>query len=458
MVFSSLIFLFYFMPIVYLLHTLAPRKLKNVILLLSSLIFYSWGELEYLPLILISAFINYFLGLSIERWKNINKGKTLLIFSICLNVGVLFFFKYIGFFISNLNYLPFLNLPKFSMPLPLGISFYTFQILAYLVDIYKSRTKAERNILNYAVCLTMFPHMVAGPIVRYEEISGELSNRTLSLEKLQSGLFTFIMGLGSKVLLGNNIYNLWEEVSSAGWQSSSTPLAWMALLAYGFYIYFDFSGYSLMAIGLAKMLGFDFPQNFNYPYISKSITEFWRRWHMTLGLWFRDYIYIPLGGNRKGMPRQIFNLFVVWALTGFWHGASWNFVLWGLFFFVFIVIEKLFLLRHLEKSKVWSHFYAMFLVSIGWALFSISDFSVLKDFLSNLFLWRNGTDWIYYLRNYAIMFGLCFVLSTPILENIKGKLGKVKIPVCTIFAGAVFLLSVAYLVDSTSSPFLYFNF
>ena len=321
----------------------------------------------------------------------------------------------------------------------------------------RNKVKAEKNIINFGAFVTLFPQLIAGPIVRYTDVNRELRERRVDPDQITEGIRLFIFGLAKKVLIANNIGMLWTEVQNLGFTNVSTPLAWLGILAYSLQIYFDFSGYSLMAIGLGKMLGFNFPQNFNYPYISKSITEFWRRWHMTLGSWFREYVYIPLGGNRVGKGRMYFNLFVVWAATGFWHGANWNFILWGLFFFVFLVIEKAGLLSFLNKSKVISHIYVIFLLVISWALFAISDMSLLGSFFGRLFSLNGGSDWIYYLRNYALVFLLGIFCSTPLVEKLYNQFRKVKWLEIAVLA-VLLLVSVAYLVDATYNPFLYFNF
>lgn len=458
MVFSSILFLFRFMPIVFGIYYLTPRRFKNAVLFVASLIFYSWGEVRYLPLVLLSTLVDYVASLGIERRRAKGfRGRGYLALSLIFNVGSLGFFKYSGFLAENLNVLLGTSIPVMAFTLPLGISFYTFQTMSYTIDVYRDDVKVEHNIINFGTYVTLFPQLIAGPIVRYSDVARELQERTHSLEGVGKGIQTFIMGLGSKVLIANNIGSLWTRVSAMDFATVSTPLAWLGILAFALQIYFDFSGYSLMAIGLGKMLGFEFPQNFNYPYISKSITEFWRRWHMTLGSWFREYLYIPLGGNRKGVARQYFNILVVWATTGLWHGANWNFVLWGLYFAVFLCIEKAFLLSALEKSRVLSRIYLLTLVLISWVLFAITDFALLGQFFTRLFGGYAGSDWIYYLRNYRITFVLGFLFSTPILRKVRDKIGENHILV-TAFCAVVFILSVAYLVDSTYNPFLYFRF
>lgn len=458
MVFSSIIFLFRFLPITLFVYYIAPRKFKNAVLVICSLFFYSWGEVKYFPIMIVSILVDYFASLGIEKNRGKKKiCKVCIGASLLLNLGMLFFFKYTNFFVENINALAGTHFNGIQLTLPLGISFYTFQTLSYTIDVYRGKTKAERNIVNFAAFVTLFPQLIAGPIVKYTDISRELRERKFSLPQINEGIALFIFGLGKKVLIANNIGSLWDQVQDLGFANISTPLAWLGILAYSFQIYFDFSGYSLMAIGMGKMLGFEFPQNFNYPYISKSMTEFWRRWHMTLGSWFREYVYIPLGGNRVSKPRMYFNIFVVWAATGFWHGASWNFVLWGLFFFVFLVAEKTFLLKHLEKSRVFSHIYVCFFLILSWALFAITDFSQLGIFLQKLFSLTSGNDWIYYLRNYFITFLLAIFCSVPLVEKLYHKVKRITVVNLLILA-VILIVSVAYLVDATYNPFLYFRF
>ncbi len=459
MVFSSILFLFRFMPVAFLIYYLCPKKLKNFSLIILSLIFYSWGEIKYFPIMIASIVVDYSCSRGIEKHRtNPKLTKLFLIISMCFNLGMLGFFKYTNFFIDNLSLLmPQVDFPHMALTLPLGISFYTFQTMSYTIDVYRGKVPAERNIIDFGAFVVLFPQLIAGPIVKYTDINHELNNRTMNVNQIADGIKLFIFGVGSKVLIANNIGALWTEIETIGFTSISTPLAWLAILAFSLQIYFDFSGYSLMAIGLGKMLGFNFPQNFNFPYISRSITEFWRRWHMTLGSWFREYLYIPMGGNRVSPKRQIFNLFIVWAATGFWHGASWNFVLWGLYFFVFLILEKFFIKDFLEKHKIFSHCYLIMLVIISWAIFAITDLSQLGLYISKMFSFEMGSDWIYYIRNYGVTFILGFILSTPWLKKYYQKLKPNGVVELIMFSG-IFLMSVAYLVDATYNPFLYFRF
>lgn len=466
MLFSSVLFLFRFVPVVFLVYYLLPRRWQNLWLLLSSLFFYAWGEPKYFPIMMASILVNYVAALLIARWKDrpVLRRTTFWV-SFVFTIGWLLLFKYSGFFIDNWNALTGMQLaPLFdgALTLPLGISFYTFQILSYTVDVYLGKVEAERSFINFGTYVTLFPQLIAGPIVKYTDVNRELHRRAVTPEMLGDGVRLFIMGLGSKVLLANNVGALWDTVAARGFSEVSSALCWMALVSFSFQIYFDFSGYSLMAIGLGKALGFQFPQNFNYPYISRSVTEFWRRWHMTLSSWFREYVYIPLGGNRCSRGRMLLNLLIVWFLTGFWHGASWLFILWGLYYFVLLLIEKTFLLRYLERSRVWSRVYFILTVLFGWALFAVGllpggSLATLGELIGRMFAFAGGTDWKYYLRSYGGVFALCIFFSTPAIRYIYEKL-KQRRWLITGFLALVLAASIAYLVDATYNPFLYFNF
>ena len=458
-VFSSILFLFRFLPIAFLIYYLTPKKFKNFVLLILSLFFYGWGEPKYLPIMLYSTVLDYSCSIGISRFRESKALKKMFLsFSLVGNLGMLFFFKYTNFFVSNINTLLSTEIPLLSLALPLGISFYTFQTMSYTIDVYRGKVEAEKNIINLGAFVVLFPQLIAGPIVKYSDISNELKTRRVDLVQIEDGIRLFIMGLASKVLLANNIGALWTEVEALNILSISSGLAWLGIIAFSFQIYFDFSGYSLMAIGLGKMLGFNFPQNFNYPYISKSITEFWRRWHMTLSSWFKEYLYIPLGGNRVSVPRNYLNLLIVWFCTGFWHGANWNFILWGIFFFVVLVIEKKFLLKGLERSKVISRIYVIFLLILSWTLFAITDFTTLLNYFKKMFDFTGGIDWVYYLRNYGVTLILCAIFSTPLLKNIYEKFIKDRPILKTVLLGVLLTFSVAYLVDASYNPFLYFRF
>ena len=459
MVFSSILFLFRFFPVAMLLYYLAPRRYKNLVLLLESLVFYSWGEVRYFPIMIASILVDYIASNGIQRHRQ-SRGacRGFLLLSVVFNLGMLGFFKYTNFLLANLSGLTGLSFPTLGLTLPLGISFYTFQTMSYTIDVYRDKVRAENNIIDFGAFVVLFPQLIAGPIVRYTDVSRELKSRSITPAEIQEGVDIFIRGLGRKVLIANNIGALWTEVSAMNFDVISTPLAWLGIVAYTFQIYFDFSGYSQTAIGLGRMLGFRFPQNFDDPYIAKSATEFWRRWHMTLGSWFREYLYIPLGGNRCSFPRQVFNLFVVWAATGLWHGASWNFVLWGLYFFVFLVLEKAFLRPYLEKTRVLGHLYLLLLVVVSWAIFAITDFAALGRFLTAMFSLRPGTEWLYYLRNYGVTLLLAVFLSTPLLSRWEARLGQRLRWARYLALGVTLIASIAYLEDATYNPFLYFRF
>lgn len=453
MIFSSLLFLFWFLPIFFILYYLCPARFKNAVLLVGSMIFYSWGEPKFLLLLLLSILVNYAAGLAIARF---HKRKLFLFLAMLFDFGMLIFFKYINFFIENINNLTHANIKTLALTLPLGISFYTFQIASYVIDVYKGKVKAERSLLTLGTYLCMFPQLIAGPIVVYSEVERALHDRKITLSDISEGISVFILGLASKVLIANNVGSLWTEAGKIGYENISMPLAWLAMLSFSLQIYFDFNGYSLMAIGLGKMLGFNFPKNFDMPYMSKSITEFWRRWHMTLSGWFREYVYIPLGGNRKGTVRTYVNILIVWTLTGFWHGADWNFVLWGLFFFVILTIEKLFLKNFLDHHPVIASVYAKLLIAFSWMLFAITDFHEIGVFFGRLFSFTAGEDALYYLRNYGVVLIIGVILSTPLLsglyEKIKNRIPGIILSMLLLFA------SVAYLADAGYNPFLYFRF
>lgn len=460
MVFSSLLFLFRFLPVAMLLYYLVPQKLKNLTLLILSLFFYAWGEPKYIWIMIVSILVDYTAGQGIRLAKdNVARRRFFLGFSLTVNLGMLLFFKYADFFIDNLNAIAGLSLPHTGFTLPLGISFYTFQTMSYTIDVYRGKVQAEKNIINFGAFVVLFPQLIAGPIVKYSDIAAELKSRSRwNPVQIQDGIRLFIMGLGSKVLIANNVGALWTQVEASAPGEISTALAWLGVLAFSLQIYFDFSGYSLMAIGLGKMLGFNFPQNFNYPYISRSITEFWRRWHMTLSSWFKEYIYIPLGGSRVSKGRMYFNLFVVWACTGFWHGASWNFVLWGLFFFVVLVLEKRFLLGFLDKHRVVSHLYVLFLLLLSWTLFAITDFGTLGQYFAQMFTANGGSDWVYALRNYGVSLAAACFFATPVVKRVYDRYLVQKKWLTTVLLAGVLVLSVAYLVDASYNPFLYFRF
>ena len=472
MVFSTIIFLFRFLPITLALYYIAPAKLKNTVLFLCSLVFYCWGEVRFFPIMVALILINYICGICIERFDTKPAlRKLFLLVAVLGSLGMLFYFKYANFVLESLNALlgtAFSPIQGISV-LPLGISFYTFQTLSYSIDVYRRDVKAEYNIIDFGAYVVMFPQLIAGPIVKYRDVSDQLhvyQNR-YSLAQIEEGMTLFTFGLAKKVLLADAIGALWTDIigvadsastTFVGLANASTPLVWLGILAYSLQLYFDFSGYSMMGIGMGKMLGFDFPANFNYPYISGSITEFWRRWHMTLSGWFREYVYIPLGGNRKGLKRQILNLFIVELLTGIWHGANWNFICWGLYYFVLLAVEKLFLLPYLQKAKVWNHIYTLFLVAVGWAMFVGNDAGVEFGLLfQKLFLPSGGVSAWYFLRNYAVLLAVSILCCTPLIEKIWDRLRRNTVTrAATVLV--LLVISTAYVVGSTNSPFLYFNF
>ncbi len=473
MVFSSLIFLFYFLPIVMIAYFFSPPKVRNIIILVSGIVFYAWGEPFYILIMLLSTAIDYTAGRLIDKYdKNEKLRRLCLIVSVCVNLGLLSVFKYGSFFITNINALLGTNIHDPQLPLPIGISFYTFQSMSYTIDLYMRKIKVQKNFFSFAAYVTLFPQIVAGPIVRYEDVAKEIDDRSVTIGKVSEGIAVFLKGLGKKVLLANNIGLVWSQIKAMDYSSISALTAWIGILAFTFQIYFDFSGYSDMAVGLGKMLGFNFPKNFDHPYISKSVSEFWRRWHITLGAWFRSYVYIPLGGNRKGKARQIFNMFVVWALTGLWHGASWNFVLWGLYFFVLLVIEKLFLGRFFDAHRGIGRFCTLAAVYFGWIFFKFTDMSLIGTVLKGMFCFNGNPISTYEARSFALGYVLFFIIAvlacTPLAKNIGIQLKKraavsvaanaVNTVSAVIMPAFMFVLSCLSLVGDSYNPFLYFQF
>lgn len=463
MVFSSLLFLFWFIPVFFAVYYLCPARFRNAALFCGSIVFYAWGEPAYLILIFISITVNWLAGLGLFRSRqdvpHPLSEKVIFIAALVFDFGMLVVFKYTGFFVQNINALFGSNIPDPGLTLPLGISFYTFQIASYVIDLYRGKIKYERNPLTLGTYLVMFPQLIAGPIVVYSQVSEELKNRKITASAISDGIMTFILGLSSKVLIANTVGQLWDDLEAIGYDRISMPLAWLGVIAFTLQIYFDFNGYSLMAIGLGKMLGFDIPRNFNHPYISRSLTEFWRRWHMTLSAWFRDYVYIPLGGNRKGKARTYVNLFVIWFLTGFWHGAGWNFICWGLFFFIFLSLEKSFLAPFLEKHTCFARIYALLFIGLSWMIFAITDFEKLGVYARRLVAFSSLSgcgDVIYYLRNYGVVILLACILSTPVLEDFYKRIKEKRTGI--VLATALLFVCVCYLADASYNPFLYFRF
>lgn len=469
MVFSSVLFLFRFLPVFFICYYVAPGRMKNFILLLGSLFFYAWGEPVYILLMLFSTLSDYVHGRLIEKYRGGGRAKLFLVSSVLINLLVLCFFKYADFLIQTVNVLLGTSIPPLNLPLPIGISFYTFQTMSYTIDVYRGEAEVQRNLLDFGVFVTMFPQLIAGPIVKYRDVEERLHNRSVDICTVSCGMKRFCVGLAKKVLIANNIGELWSEISGMNLGEISALTAWLGILAFAFQIYFDFSGYSDMAIGLGKMMGFYFPENFNYPYISASVTEFWRRWHISLGSWFREYVYIPLGGNRKGLPRQLINIFIVWMLTGIWHGAGWNFLLWGLWFAFFLSLEKLFLGKILSGlPRAAGILYNGLLVLVGWVLFALETPEQIWGYLKAMAGAGGVLDsqGLYLGRQYIVLFALAAVAATPLFTRLVKqlehsgtglgigvyRLGEKVIPVILL------ILAVAGIVDASYNPFLYFRF
>ena len=473
MVFSSIFFLFTFLPLSLLLYWMSPAKIKNFTLLAVSLFFYAWGEPVYVLLMIASILTNFVFGIFIESELIKEKRavrRALFISAVVFNILILGFFKYYGFLAENINALFNADIAYSELPLPIGISFYTFQVLSYVIDVYLGKVRLQRNPVSFALYVTMFPQLIAGPIVRYSDIESQLEQRNVSAAKFGEGAQRFIQGLGKKVLLANSMGALWDITQAMDMTGISVFSAWLGIIAYTFQIYFDFSGYSDMAIGLGKMFGFEFMENFDHPYVSRSVTEFWRRWHISLGTWFREYVYIPLGGNRCSRIRQIRNIMAVWMLTGLWHGASWNFVVWGIYYGCLLLIEKFFLKKLIDNAPaIISHVYCMLAVIIGWVLFASRDIESAAAYLgvmsgaSGNVLVDNA--FIYYLKSNAVMLVISLLFSTGIFreifepEEISDKIRtRVSHSAAVILHAFILFMSTAYLVTETYNPFLYFRF
>ena len=468
MVFSSLEFMFLYFPVVLLLYFITPLKWRNATLFLTSLIFYGWGEPAYVFLMLFTITVDYFFGWMVGKYREMNRrrAKGYMIAAIAINLAILGFFKYANLALDTVAALTGAKLAHLNVALPVGISFYTFQALSYVIDVYRMDANAQRNFTAFGTYVTLFPQLIAGPIVRYQDVDDQLRSRKHSAELFASGVRTLAAGMGKKVLLANAAGEIWSRISEA--PETTVAAAWLGIIMYTFQIYFDFSGYSDMAIGLGKMMGFSFRENFYYPYMANSVTDFWRRWHISLSTWFREYVYIPLGGNRRGRGRQIFNLLAVWFLTGLWHGASWNFVLWGLYYFVLLMLEKTFLLKILDKlPKFVSHVYTLITVVFGWLLFVSTDFAAGMNYLATMFGFGRATafidaggtfDWI----SSLILLAILVIASTPYPKKLLYKLWeKYDAPVRAVTAILclfVFFIAVAYLVNSSYNPFLYYRF
>ncbi len=458
MVFSSISFLFFFLPLLFLIYFIVPKKLKNMVLLIFSLLFYYIGEKWYVILLLSSCLVNFLVG----RKLSSKQKKSYLILGLVFNVGLLFYYKYTNFFIDNFNQILNFNFSTLQVVLPLGISFFTFQNISYLIDVYRNDTKEEKNLFAYFTYISLFPQLVAGPIVRYKDIRKELESRKESTNKFASGITRFTVGLGKKVLIADTLYYTYTAIMASNMSMMSY---WVVALCFTFQIYYDFSGYSDMAIGLGSMFGFTFKENFNYPLISSSITEFWRRWHMSLSSFFRDYIYIPLGGNRCSILKNIRNILIVWILTGFWHGADWNFILWGFYFFCFLILEK-FVLKKYLKNNIFSYLYTFLIVIFSFVIFSISDMKELVSFFQGMFgigVEITNFESIYYLKNNFMILIVSFLGMGPLFKNIiirlkKGKMNKVLSVLEVVFIIVVLILSIAVIISSTFNPFIYFRF
>ena len=467
MVFSSVLFLFQYLPLVLLCYYLTPLRWRNLTLLALHLVFYAWGEPVYILIMFASTAIDYTHGMLVDKCKRRgnDKGARLAVCSsVFFNLALLFFFKYWDFIAGSLASLGLPFMPRLGLSLPIGISFYTFQTMSYTIDVYRGDAKAQRSILNFGTFVTLFPQLIAGPIIKYKDLGDQIDHRDHPVERFASGVQTFVAGLGKKVLLANNLGMLWDAYKALPVSELTTAGAWLGILAFSFQLYFDFSGYSDMAVGLGRMLGFEFGKNFDYPYISRSLTEFWRRWHISLGSWFREYLYIPLGGNRVSRPRLLLNLMIVWAATGIWHGASWNFLLWGLYYGLLLVVEKFFLSALMERWPNWlRHIYALFFIAIGWALFAVEDFSHLGPYLSAMLGFARGGladgAFLYYLRSYLPTLVIAGIASTPLAKNAWDRLGeKPRMILLPLLLLSGLLLCTCYLVDATYNPFLYFRF
>ena len=467
MLFSSIPFLYYFLPLVLITYFAAPKKLKNSVLFVFSLVFYAWGEPIYVFLMAASITLAWAFGLLMEKAKTQKAKKAFMIISVIISFSFLCYFKYADFFISNFNAATGLSIPLLRLALPVGISFYTFQIASYTIDVYRGDAKAKRNIIDFGTYVVLFPQLIAGPIVRYVDIAEQLENRTHTLEKTAYGIQRFCIGLGKKVLFANAFGELCAIFRES--DEKTVLFYWMYAFAFMLQIYFDFSGYSDMAIGLGRIFGFTFLENFDFPYISKSITEFWRRWHMSLGTWFRDYVYIPMGGNRVSKPRFVFNILTVWFLTGFWHGADWQFMAWGVFYGVLLLIEKFWLKKYLDKMpNVLNHIYVLFFTAIGFVIFnSVSMAGAIEDLMGMFGMLKlpfAGTVTLYYLKSYGFMFIIGALLATPIIKNLLKKVDSTKIGGKIIAVAkplgfaAVLIMVTGYLVDGSFNPFLYFRF
>ena len=464
LVFSSLVFLFAYLPFALLAYYLVPRQGRNIFLFIVNLIFYGWGEPRLVLLMVFNIFFNYVGGYLVDKYRRDQKKKKLFLVLTCiLDIGILAVFKYTGMITETLNMLPFLDIPELQISLPIGISFYTFQTMSYVIDVYRDDAPVSKSFIDFGTYVALFPQLIAGPIVRYRDVAYQLKHRRETLEMFTRGVMLFAVGLAKKVLIANQMGTLTTAIFSTTDQNGVVG-TWVGMIAYTFQIYFDFSGYSDMACGLGNILGFEFLKNFNYPYISKSITDFWRRWHISLSTWFKEYVYIPLGGNRKGVKRQIINLLVVWGLTGLWHGAAYNFILWGLYYGILLILEKFVLKKFLDKMPSFiQHVYTMFIVIIGWGIFYFTDMGQLGQFFVDLFNFGNGicgSQALNLIISYLPVLIVAAIASTPIGTKLYTRFSNTRfiwIPE-TLYCVVIFLISTASLVDQSYNPFLYFRF
>ncbi len=466
MVFSSILFIFIYLPVVLAVYYLVPSRWRNLWLFIVNLVFYGWGEPVYILLMVFSICLNYVSGRLIGKYleRDRRRAKIVLVVNTVLNLALLFFFKYFDLAAETLSMIPGVDIPTLGLTLPIGISFYTFQTMSYPIDVYRGDGYVQKNFIKFGTFVALFPQLIAGPIVRYKDIARQLDERHENLDQFASGVQRFIVGLGKKVLIANNVGLLWDVYANAPAGQLTFVGSWLAAIAFTLQIYFDFSGYSDMAIGLGRMLGFEFLENFNYPYISRSVTEFWHRWHISLSTWFQDYVYFPLGGNRKGLPRQLLNILIVWSLTGLWHGASWTFVFWGLYYAFFLFLEKMFLLKFLKKLPSFiSHIYTMLVAISGWVIFQQTSVAQTLVFFRAMYGFGQagfcaGTD-LYYLSSFAVVLLVGIFASLPAGKNLFAKLpDKLRSAAVPVLILLVLVVSTAYLVDSTYNPFLYFRF
>lgn len=466
MLFSSIPFLYCFLPATILLYLIAPKKAKNTVLLLASLVFYAWGEKKLVLLFALTILLGWIFGFLIAQTRGTVWSKIFLAVSVLTDLGLLCYFKYADFLIANINGIFRTDLPLLRIALPIGISFYTFQILSYTIDVYRGSVPTQKSLIDFAAYVSLFPQLIAGPIVRYADVAQQLGSREHSLEGVAAGVSRFLIGLGKKVLIANVVGEVCTQFRQSG--DVSVLFYWLYAVCFMLQIYFDFSGYSDMAIGLGKMFGFTFMENFNYPYMADSITDFWRRWHISLGSWFRDYVYIPLGGNRKGPARLLLNIFIVWALTGLWHGAAWNFILWGLFYAVLLTVEKFGLLKILQKHRIAAHIYVLLAVLLGFVLFNADSLAQTAGDIAGLFAFGRlplfSTEALYCLRSYGVVILLGIVGSTPLAKTVVRRISakpageKVVLFLEPVLMAALLLVVTAYLVDGSFNPFLYFRF